>query len=142
MLQIFGQYHSSPCFRLGSVRSPSCEVRALDYMMRGKTSRMWAKHNRVILNARQSLEKAPAQCGGMGSPHPPPASSSSTPAPTYDDATTAMSKPQAHGCHYWKCDRLRDISDDLLTALVRAVREHGVIVIPDQSRSLEEQECL
>jgi len=42
----------------------------------------------------------------------------------------------------WGDDKLslRDISDDQLTELVQAVRQHGMIVIPNQSWSLEEQE--
>ncbi|CAJ1386716.1 unnamed protein product [Effrenium voratum] len=39
----------------------------------------------------------------------------------------------------WK-GSLRDISDEQLTDLVQAVRAHGMIVIPNQSWSLEEQE--
>lgn len=47
--------------------------------------------------------------------------------------TQRMGKP-------WQVS-LRDINDDQLAELVQAVRAHGMIVIPDQSWSLEEQEA-
>ena len=41
----------------------------------------------------------------------------------------------------WQVPSLRDITDDQLAELVQAVRAHGMIVIPHQSWSLEEQEA-
>lgn len=40
----------------------------------------------------------------------------------------------------WPVESLREISDDQLRELVQAVRTHGMIVIPNQSWSLNEQE--
>lgn len=54
---------------------------------------------------------------------------------------SAEATPPGRTGKTWKLASLRDISDDQLADLVQAVREHGVIVIPSQSWSLEEQEA-